>query len=231
MTTNEARNSRPGLTPAQQAAKRVIDVVAAILGLVAVGWLVVLAAIAARRDTGASGIFCQWRIGRKGRLFRMYKIRTMRVVPGMNTTVTTAGDCRITRMGAILRRWKIDELPQLINVLRGEMSLVGPRPEVPRYLEQIRETAPMVLQLQPGITGPASLKYRHEERLLACQPKPDEFNDCVIFPDKLRINEAYLKSYSLATDFKILWWTLFSVFHDDDSRSNLRNAQLPCHAA
>src|SRR5262245_33384464 len=122
-----------GLTPTQRAIKRAFDVVAALVGLTLVGWAIVLAAAWARRETGGSGIFRQPRVGRNGRLFYIYKIRTMRD-GGTSMTVTTSTDPRTTSFGAILRRWKIDELPQLINVLRGEMSLVGPRPDVPAYL-------------------------------------------------------------------------------------------------
>src|SRR5687768_8444404 len=167
-----------------------------------------VAFIGAGFSTGDSGIFRQARIGRNGRIFFMYKIRTMRNLPGVTTTVTTATDARITRIGHVLRRWKIDELPQLVNILRGEMSLVGPRPDVPAYLDRIRRAAPLVLTVRPGVTGPASIKYRREEELLAGQRNPQEYNDRVIFIDKLRINEAYVRNYSLLKDVYYLWQTL-----------------------
>jgi lipopolysaccharide/colanic/teichoic acid biosynthesis glycosyltransferase len=197
-----------GPTRTQLALKRAVDVLGASVGLLVFGWLIVLAVMAARRNTKDTGIFRQQRIGRGGRLFDIFKIRTMRCTSGITTTITTAHDARITRLGAFFRRWKIDELPQLWNVLCGDMSLVGPRPEVPEYLPQIRSEAPDVLRVRPGITGPASLKYRHEERLLAAQADPQEFNDRVVFPDKLRINAEYIGNYRFITDLKILWQTI-----------------------
>jgi lipopolysaccharide/colanic/teichoic acid biosynthesis glycosyltransferase len=187
--------------------KRAFDFVIALVGLALVGWLLGIAALCAHWDTGRTGIFRQQRIGRFGCLFWLYKIRTMRDLPGVTTTVTTCNDPRITRLGHVLRRWKIDELPQLVNVLRGDMSLVGPRPEVPAYLEQIRQAAPLVLSVRPGITGPASIKYRHEEQMLAAHEDAVAFNDQVIFPDKLRINEAYVRNHSVLMDLYYLWQT------------------------
>jgi lipopolysaccharide/colanic/teichoic acid biosynthesis glycosyltransferase len=189
--------------------KRAIDLLIAVVGLALVGWLIGIAALCARWDTGRSGIFRQQRIGRFGLLFWLYKIRTMREVPGITTTVTTSEDPRVTRLGRVLRRCKIDELPQLVNVLLGDMSLVGPRPEVPAYLELIRRTAPLVLSVRPGITGPATLKYRHEELILAASADPVAFNDEVIFPDKLRINEAYVRNRSVLKDLYYLWQTIW----------------------
>jgi lipopolysaccharide/colanic/teichoic acid biosynthesis glycosyltransferase len=189
--------------------KRPFDVVLAATGLALIGWLVGIVALCARWDTGRSGIFRQQRIGRGGQLFWLYKIRTMRDVPGIATTITTRDDPRITRLGRVLRRWKIDELPQLFNVLRGDMSLVGPRPEVPEYLDRIRREAPLVLSVRPGITGPASIKYRHEEQLLAAQANPTKFNDDIILPDKLRINEVYVCNCSFRSDIICLWQTVW----------------------
>jgi lipopolysaccharide/colanic/teichoic acid biosynthesis glycosyltransferase len=188
--------------------KRAFDLTVATIALAVLSPLIAVALIGARFSTGESGIFRQARIGRNGRIFFMYKIRTMRNLPGVATTVTTATDARITRIGHVLRRWKIDELPQLVNILRGEMSLVGPRPEVPEYLDWIRRAAPLVLTVRPGVTGPASIKYRREEELLAGQRNPQEYNDRVIFIDKLRINEAYVRNYSLLKDVYYLWQTL-----------------------
>jgi lipopolysaccharide/colanic/teichoic acid biosynthesis glycosyltransferase len=209
--------STVGLTLAQRTVKRTFDVVVALVGLGLVGWMIVLAALWARRDTSGTGFFRQPRIGRNGRVFHIYKIRTMRDAIGPFTTVTTRCDPRITPFGAVLRHWKIDELPQLLNVLRGEMSLVGPRPDVPAYLDHIRRRAPLALTVRPGITGPASIKYRFEEQFLAAQPDPQTFNDCVLFPDKLRINEAYVRRYSFVTDLKYLWLTMFLRGHDSSA--------------
>jgi lipopolysaccharide/colanic/teichoic acid biosynthesis glycosyltransferase len=224
MTRQAIRKPAIGPTRLQLGIKRLLDIVGAAVGLVLVGWVIALAALAARRSTGGSGIFRQSRIGRDGHVFEILKIRTMRNEEGIATTVTTAHDCRITRLGAVLRRWKIDELPQLWNVLRGEMSFVGPRPEVPSYLEQIRSEAPAVLSVRPGITGPASIKYRHEELILAVQPDPQTFNDLILFPDKLRLNTAYVKKYRVTADLVILWKTIFHFGSHDDSNRITTNA-------
>jgi lipopolysaccharide/colanic/teichoic acid biosynthesis glycosyltransferase len=201
--------------------KRLFDIVVAAAGLALIGWMLVVLALCARWDTGLSGIFCQRRIGRYGRLFWLCKIRTMREVAGVTTTITTEDDPRVTRFGRLLRRWKIDELPQLVNVLRGDMSLVGPRPEVPEYLDRIRREAPLVLSVRPGITGPASIKYRHEEQILAAHTKPAAFNDEVIFPDKLRINLGYVQNYSFRCDLKCLWQSVWPLDAISSSTSAL----------
>jgi lipopolysaccharide/colanic/teichoic acid biosynthesis glycosyltransferase len=208
MKRHKQNDVAPGLTPTQRAIKRTFDIVVALVGLGIVGWTIIPAALWARRESGGSGIFRQPRIGRNGRVFHIYKIRTMREGSEQSTTVTMTNDPRITRFGALLRHWKLDELPQLINVLRGDMSLVGPRPDVPAYLEQIRRDAPLALSVHPGITGPASIRYRCEEQLLAVVHDPQSFNDRVLFPDKLRINEAYVRNYSFLADLKYLWATV-----------------------
>ncbi len=194
------------MSPAGRIAKRGLDIAVAALGLVLFLPVIGAAILAARADTGASGLFLQTRIGRHGKPFRLAKIRTMRPAPG--GTVTVAGDARITRFGAWLRRWKIDELPQLWNVLKGEMSLVGPRPDVPGYLDRLEGEARTLLDLRPGITGPATLKYRDEERLLAAQADPERYNDEVIWPDKVRLNLAYQREWSFARDLHYLAATL-----------------------
>lgn len=190
----------------QKATKRAFDIVGSAAGL-AITWPVIaIAAIAAWRDTKASGIFSQQRIGRGGKPFTVRKIRTMRAAEG--TSVTTANDARITPLGAFFRRTKIDELPQLWNVLKGDMSFVGPRPDVSGYADKLAGDHRRVLDLRPGITGPATLKYRHEEALLASQDDPQTYNDTVIWPDKVAINLAYHDEWSLAGDFLLLWRTV-----------------------
>jgi lipopolysaccharide/colanic/teichoic acid biosynthesis glycosyltransferase len=178
------------------------------VALALVSPLIGTAAIIAHFSTGKSGIFRQARIGRHGEIFYINKIRTMRDVQGMTATITAASDVRITRVGRFLRRWKIDELPQLLNVVRGDMSLVGPRPEVPVYLDRIQREAPSVLTVRPGLTGPASIKYRREEQILASQADPHDYNDLVIFPDKLRINEEYVAGFRFLSDLHYLWQTV-----------------------
>ena len=148
-------------------------------------------------------VFTQKRVGKGGRLFTMYKFRSMSVHHS-GSTVSVAGESRITPLGAKLRRYKLDELPELWNVFIGDMSFVGPRPDVPGYADKLEGDDRRVLQLRPGITGPASLKYRDEEVLLAAQANPQEFNDKVIYPDKVRINLYYLDHYSFVADIKMI---------------------------
>ena len=194
------------MTPVQAVMKRGLDVSAAIVGLVFLWPIIVVAIVLARRDTGASGLFLQQRVGRDGKPFTVLKIRTMRAIAG--TTITTGNDARITPLGARLRRWKIDELPQLWNVLKGEMSLVGPRPDVAGYADRLTGEDRIVLNLRPGITGPATLKYRDEEQILAAQVDPETYNDIVIWPDKVAINRRYYLDYRLRDDFRYIWQTL-----------------------
>jgi lipopolysaccharide/colanic/teichoic acid biosynthesis glycosyltransferase len=196
------------LSKSQTLIKRATDIAGAALGLLCFGWLILLATAVARIETGHSGLYRQVRVGLNGRRFSIFKIRTMHEYPEYETTVTVENDPRITRFGHIFRKSKIDELPQLINVLKGDMSLVGPRPDVPELAGSLMMVAPVVLSVRPGITGPASLKYRHEEALLADQLDPEWVNDVVIFSDKIRINENYVRHYSWLKDFRFLWQTI-----------------------
>jgi lipopolysaccharide/colanic/teichoic acid biosynthesis glycosyltransferase len=196
------------LRPAAVVGKRAFDLVAATLGLALVGWVILLADIAARIDTGQSGLFRQARVGRHGRPFNLLKIRTMRPVAGIDTSVTVAGDARITPIGRLLRRLKIDELPQLWNVLVGQMSLVGPRPDVPGFADRLEGEDRIILEVRPGITGPASLDYRNEEALLAAQSDPEAYNRDVIWPDKVRINRQYVENWSFFADLRYIWRTI-----------------------
>ena len=142
-------------------------------------------------------------------MFRVINIRTMRVGTGLDTTVTTGHDPRITPLGRFFRRAKIDELPQLINVLLGQMSFVGPRPDVPGYADALEGEDRVILTVRPGITGPATLKYRDEETLLAGVDDPERYNRDVIFPDKVRINREYVQQWSLRKDLGYIWRTVF----------------------
>lgn len=157
---------------------------------------------------GGPVIFRQKRIGRKGQLFTIYKFRSMTVVGEGKTSIAAAEEHRITPFGAKLRRYKLDELTELWNVLKGDMSFVGPRPDVPGYTDDLKGYDREVLKLRPGITGPASLKYRDEEKLLAKVDDPKKYNDEVIFPDKVRLNRYYLHHYSFITDIRIIFCTI-----------------------
>lgn len=188
--------------------KRAFDLTFALLGLLLFGWLMLIAALLATLDTGQNGFFTQQRVGKDGRLFRTIKIRTMRKVPTITTTVTSATDPRITRLGRFFRRTKIDELPQLINVLLGQMSFVGPRPDVPGYADQLLGADRLILAIRPGITGPATLAFRHEEVLLAAQADPERYNREVIYPEKVRLNCAYIAEYTLRKDLRYILQTV-----------------------
>ncbi len=196
------------MTSSQVRLKRAFDFSGALLGLLLFWWLILLAWIVASLDTRRNGLFTQKRVGQHGRIFNVFKIRTMRELPGVDTTITQSGDARITRVGAFMRRYKLDELPQLWNVLKGDMSFVGPRPDVPGYADRLQGNARALLTIKPGITGPATLAYRNEEALLAAQSDPAHYNDTVIYPDKVRINLDYMHHWSLARDLNCIWQTI-----------------------
>ncbi len=177
--------------------KRLFDFAISLFALLILWPLLLVLIVIASIDTTASGLFLQDRVGQHGKIFRILKIRTMK-----------DGSSLPTKFGFFLRRTKADELPQLWNVLMGEMSLVGPRPDVPGYYDKLEGEARELLALRPGITGPASLKYADEEELLASQPDPQRYNDEVIFPDKVRINLEYLRKQNLLYDIKIILLTL-----------------------
>lgn len=180
----------------------------AFIGLLCLWPVLLIVAILIRiKMPGGPVIFKQKRVGRNGKLFTMYKFRSMTVGHG-GSSVSVAGESRITPLGAKLRKYKLDELPELWNVLIGDMSFVGPRPDVPGYADQLKGEDRNVLKLRPGITGPASLKYRDEEEMLAKQPDPQKYNDEVIFPDKVRINLYYLHHYSFPKDIQMIFATV-----------------------
>lgn len=188
--------------------KFVFDRMAALLGLLLIWWLLIVVAVLIKvKMPGGPAIFKQTRIGRRGKPFTIFKFRTMTVGHG-GSSVSVAGESRITPLGAVLRKYKIDELPELWNVLVGDMSFVGPRPDVPGYADRLQGDDREVLELRPGITGPASLKYRNEEELLAAVDNPQEYNDTVIYPDKVRINRYYLHNYSFISDIKMILCTV-----------------------
>lgn len=200
--------SRLELSPSQECFKRSFDFLVALVGLLAVWWLILVAFFAASLDTRANGFFVQSRVGKGGRIFRVVKIRTMRSDGKNTTTVTRSGDPRITQLGRFLRKTKIDELPQLWNVLVGQMSLVGPRPDVPGYADKLTGSERAILSLRPGITGPATLKYRDEEDILALQDDPERYNYEVIYPDKVQINLQYIRDWSFFGDLRYLLATI-----------------------
>ena len=171
--------------------KFIFDRIVALIGLLALSPILLITAllVAINMPKGPI-IFKQKRIGKNGKLFTMYKFRTM-TINHNGSSISIAGENRITHFGAKLRKYKIDELPELWNVFIGNMSFVGPRPDVPGYADLLKGNDRLILNLRPGITGPASLKYRDEEELLSKVENPKEYNDKIIFPDKVKLNLYY----------------------------------------
>ena len=188
--------------------KWILDRLVSLIGLLVL-WpvLVVIAILVRAKMPGGPVIFKQKRVGHHGKLFTMYKLRSM-TANHSGSSVSVKGERRITLWGAKLRKYKLDELPELWNVLIGDMSFVGPRPDVPGYADKLQGADRRMLLLKPGITGPASLKYRNEEELLAKQEDPQKYNDEVLFPDKVKINIEYLDNWSFWYDIKIIIYTV-----------------------
>lgn len=180
----------------------------ALIGLAVLFLPLLVIAILIKIDSKGPAFFLQKRIGKNGKPFRICKFRTM-YDQAEGDTVTTANDPRVTRMGHWLRHSKVDCLTELVNVLIGQMSFVGPRPDVPGYADLLQGDDRRILQLRPGITGPASIKYRNEEELLAQQADPKTYNDTVIWPDKVKINLEYLENWSFFGDIKLIFKTIF----------------------
>lgn len=197
------------MTEWQKFVKRSFDIVMSLMGLAAVGWLIVLCWLIATIDTRRNGFFTQERVGKDKRVFRIIKIRTMREVAGITTVVTRRDDPRITFIGSWLRRLKFDELPQLINVLLGHMSFVGPRPDVADLAELLKGEDQKIMSIRPGITGPASLTFIDEEEMLADSQDPEQYNREVIFPAKVNINRSYVENYKFYRDIVYILATIF----------------------
>lgn len=185
-------------------AKWLFDRIMSLVGLIILSPVLLVVAILIRvKMPGGPVLFKQQRVGKDGKLFTMVKFRSMSVAHG-GSSVSVAGESRITPLGAKLRKYKLDELPELWNVLIGDMSFVGPRPDVPGYADKLVGEDRVILKLRPGITGPASLKYRDEETLLATVEDPIRYNDEVIFPDKVRINKEYYYNWSFWLDIRYI---------------------------
>lgn len=192
-------------------AKRLLDMCIASLLLLLLLPLLLLIALLVWFSSPGPALFRQQRVGKGGRLFWLYKFRTM-YVNGGGPSITARGDARIAPLGRWLRRWKLDELPQLLNVVRGEMSLVGPRPEVPEYVQLYTEEQRQVLSVRPGITGITQLEFRHEEELLAGQEDMEAYYRHMILPAKLRLDLRYVQERTLLGDLCLLWHTLLVLF-------------------
>lgn len=187
--------------------KYIFDRTVAFVGLLFLWPVLVVVAILIKIYMPGPVFFVQQRVGKDGKLFPCHKFRSMSV--GHNgSSVSVAGEARITPLGAILRKYKLDELPELWDVFIGTMSFVGPRPDVPGYADKLQGEDRIILTLRPGITGPATLKYRNEEELLATVEDPIKYNDEVIYPDKVRINRHYASHYSFVDDLRMILCTL-----------------------
>ena len=202
--------------------KWLFDRLASLFGLLILWPVMVVVAIMVKvKMPGGPAFFCQKRVGRDGKLFTCHKFRTM-TMNHSGSSVSVAGDSRITPFGAKLRHYKIDELPELWDVLIGNMSFVGPRPDVPGYADKLEGEDRVVLKLRPGITGPATLKYRLEDEMISdyvaerqaagdprdAQAIAVEYNDTVIYPDKVRLNKYYYEHYSFWKDIEMIFATV-----------------------
>lgn len=190
--------------------KRLFDIVCSFFGLVFLSWLFVFVALWVGLSSRGEVFYCQRRVGRCNRDFTIYKFRSMRVNSDRQGLLTIGGrDGRITKAGVFIRKYKLDELPQLFNVLRGDMSFVGPRPEVRKYVELYTEEQKKVLTVRPGITSLSSIKYRNENEILSRSDNPEQYYIDVIMQDKLAIELDYLEQRSLLTDIKVIFQTIF----------------------
>lgn len=169
--------------------------------------LIIILIIISTIDTGEFGLFSQNRVGKDGKLFSIYKIRSMK--GSYASDITTTASHNITKLGQILRNYKLDELPQVFNILLNQMSFVGPRPDVSGYADELKGDDRIILTIKPGITGPAQLAYKDEEIILSQQGNPTEYNDQIIWPHKVQINKAYIKNWSFTSDLKYIIQTIF----------------------
>jgi lipopolysaccharide/colanic/teichoic acid biosynthesis glycosyltransferase len=198
----------------QSIIKRSFDVLLAAIGLVVLSPLLLLAALLVKCSSPGPIFFRQERMGLRFAPFRIYKFRTMvQDAPAKGPSITVGQDSRITTVGRLLRAMKIDELPQLVNVLRGEMSFVGPRPEVSKYVEMFREDYELILQMRPGITDLASIKYRHEAAILAHAADPEYEYVTRVLPEKIALAKEYLTRASLLFDLRLIVKTLLRIVH------------------
>lgn len=199
--------------------KRAFDVIVSALGLLVLSPALIVAAVMVKSTSKGPAFFKQVRVGRNFVPFEIYKFRTMvQDAPKKGPQITVGDDARITRVGRFLRKTKLDEFPQLINVLKGDMSFVGPRPEVPRYVEMFRDEYAEVLQIRPGITDLASLQYRHESEILAAAEDPEAEYCERVLPEKLRLSKDYIRRSSLLFDLKLILQTMLAMFRTEPVR-------------
>ncbi|MCL6295021.1 sugar transferase [Jejuia spongiicola] len=192
--------------------KRIFDFIFSLIGLLLLSPILILISILIKLDSRGPVLFIQNRVGKNNVDFNIYKFRTMRMASETKGLLTLGNnDSRITKIGYFLRRYKIDEFPQLINVLKGDMSFVGPRPELRYYVNFYTDDDMKIYQVRPGITGLASLKYRNEVELLKAAKNPEEYFIKTIIPDKLRFNKIYIKKRNFFFDLKLILMTIVKV--------------------
>jgi len=196
------------MTPLDTAIKNVFDFHLSLIGLIFFMPVIFFAWLIASYDTKSNGFFIQERVGKNGKLFKLYKIKTMKKIIGFDTFITQKDDPRITKSGRFFRETKIDELPQLFNVFMGQMSFVGPRPDIPGFADKLTGKEKKILSIRPGITGPASIKYKNEETLLMNNKDPEKYNKEVIWPDKVKINLDYIDNWTFKKDLIYIFKTL-----------------------
>ena len=189
--------------------KVIFDYFFATVGLFLFLPLLILISICIKATSKGPIFYTQERVGRHGNIFTIIKFRSMKSGHGDSNTITISGDLRITKLGKTLRKYKLDELPELFNILKGEMSFVGPRPDLPCYADKLTGENRKILALKPGITSQASLKYANEEEILAKQDDPINYNNEVIYPDKIKMNLDYYYNHNLWIDIKIIFATIF----------------------
>jgi lipopolysaccharide/colanic/teichoic acid biosynthesis glycosyltransferase len=205
--------------------KRAFDILASSAGLAVLLPFMLLVAIAVRLTSGSPILFRQERMGRGYRPFTMLKFRTMVVdAPRLGEQITKAGDARVTHIGRLLRKLKLDELPQLVNVLKGDMSIVGPRPEVPRFVDMFEEDYRFILSVRPGLTDPASLKYWDESEVLAQYTNPMDAYTAKILPDKITIAKSYVNQSSMLSDMGVILQTARAIVQSRKATSKVRAA-------
>lgn len=187
--------------------KYCFDRIGAFIGCIVIIPIVAIVSILIKIRMPGPIFFKQKRVGKNGKLFTMIKFRTMNMSHN-GSSISVKGENRITKLGAVLRKYKLDELPELVNVLIGDMSFVGPRPDVPGYADLLKGEDRLILKLRPGITGPASLKYANEEELLSQVDNPQKYNDEVIYPDKVKINLDYYYNHTFLSDLRIIFKTV-----------------------
>ena len=189
--------------------KRLFDLIFSFFSIILLSPIFIIVAFLIKLDSKGPVFFLQDRVGLNGRVFKIIKFRSMKINQDNSLTITLENDDRITNIGKKIRKYKIDELPELFNVFLGEMSVVGPRPDVPGYANLLEGEDRNILKLRPGITSKASIKYANEEALLLNQEDPVAYNDNVIFPDKVKMNLNYYENNNIWIDIKIIFATLF----------------------